>query len=326
MFWPEADLDHLKGTSIEDKLGKDEAEAIYREKVLPFVKSLPQVFDNADKVNEWFSLERYHMMASRILSRSFHVKRQAGGVEDDAHNKKEADDDENKGEGDDEEEHEHVGDISMVPMADMLNARSGNDNARLFYKPEVLEMRATKDIPAGGQIFNTYADPPNSDLLRRYGHVDEPNENNIAEIDARFICEDNERLQWACETFGIDEVFSLSMPFEVNDEVVVLAKIAAMSKEEYAKAVNQEKCPNPRLEVAGNGRAVCLRIVEAITRRLEKLPDLDATNDNQRRAGIVRLGEKNILEQYTDRMQELLKEMTKDERKTSRSSAGKRKR
>jgi SET domain-containing protein 6 len=33
-------------------------------------------------------------------------------------------------------------------------------------------MITTQPIPAGQQIYNTYAHPPNSDLLRRYGHVD----------------------------------------------------------------------------------------------------------------------------------------------------------
>jgi len=322
MFWPEADLDHLRGTSIENKLGRDEAEATYHEKVLPFVQSMPQVFGGIDGDSDWFSLERYHMMASRILSRSFHVKRQVKGIEAETHNSAE---DEENGTNNDGEEYEHVGDISMVPMADMLNARSGSDNIRLFYKPQVLEMRATKDILAGEQIFNTYADPPNSDLLRRYGHVDEPNENDIVEIDASLICVNTERLQWACETFGMDEVFSINPPFEVDDEMIVLAKIASMSKEEYTNAARQEKCPSPRLEATTNVQAVCQLIAEALTKRMKQIPQLDATNDNQRRARVVRQGERRILEQYRTAFQELLAEMT-EETKTSHSAAKKRKR
>jgi SET domain-containing protein 6 len=33
-------------------------------------------------------------------------------------------------------------------------------------------MISTKDIARGDQIWNTYDDPPNADLLRKYGHVD----------------------------------------------------------------------------------------------------------------------------------------------------------
>ena len=43
-------------------------------------------------------------------------------------------------------------------------------------------MMSTAFIPKGAQIFNTYADPPNSDLLRRYGHVDAENEADLVEI------------------------------------------------------------------------------------------------------------------------------------------------
>jgi SET domain-containing protein 6 len=91
----------------------------------------------------------------------------------------------------------------MVPMADMLNAAYERDNARLFgdddddageEEGEVLDklgegytMISTKEIKEGEQIvrtcsypsvywssyqFNTYASPPNSELLRKYGHVD----------------------------------------------------------------------------------------------------------------------------------------------------------
>lgn len=43
-------------------------------------------------------------------------------------------------------------------------------------------MHSTSLIPAGAQVFNTYADPPNADLLRRYGHVEDVNENDECEI------------------------------------------------------------------------------------------------------------------------------------------------
>ncbi|KAG9020205.1 hypothetical protein FS842_007516 [Serendipita sp. 407] len=60
----------------------------------------------------------------------------------------------------------------MVPMADILNARYGCNNAKLFYEKEHLRMVAVRDISAGEQIWNTYGDPPNADLLRRYGYID----------------------------------------------------------------------------------------------------------------------------------------------------------
>ena len=62
--------------------------------------------------------------------------------------------------------------------------------AKLFYEEHHLRMATTRSIRHGEQIvcftftrgnrvltrktqWNTYGDPPNSDLLRRYGHVDQ---------------------------------------------------------------------------------------------------------------------------------------------------------
>jgi SET domain-containing protein 6 len=66
-------------------------------------------------------------------------------------------------------------------------AYSPPPQARLFYEPQTLNMMSTARIPAGSQIFNTYADPPNSDLLRRYGHVDEVNEADLVEIGLEMV-------------------------------------------------------------------------------------------------------------------------------------------
>jgi SET domain-containing protein 6 len=48
---------------------------------------------------------------------------------------------------------------------------------------------STCRISAGSQIFNTYADPPNSDLLRRYGHVDEKNDADLVEVGLEEVAE-----------------------------------------------------------------------------------------------------------------------------------------
>lgn len=44
--------------------------------------------------------------------------------------------------------------------------------ARLFYEKGFLSMVAVRPIKLDEQIWNTYGDPPNANLLRRYGHVD----------------------------------------------------------------------------------------------------------------------------------------------------------
>ncbi|EEB98427.1 hypothetical protein MPER_02066, partial [Moniliophthora perniciosa FA553] len=107
-------------------------------------------------------------MGSRILSRSFDVER--WGPEDDANEAvntsaasamdvdqpvapPEPQEEEIR-----EEEEEDPIDVSMVPMADLLNARYGSENAhgfmkaKLFYEEASLRMLATKPIKTGEQI------------------------------------------------------------------------------------------------------------------------------------------------------------------------------
>ena len=48
-------------------------------------------------------------------------------------------------------------------------------------------MRAIKPIKKNEQIYNTYGNLPNSDLLRRYGYVLSDSRDNIVEISAEMI-------------------------------------------------------------------------------------------------------------------------------------------
>ena len=438
MFWNEQDLTHLAGTSTADKIARDEAEADYHNKAVPFIRSLPAVFldgveeaQREEEMLKWYSIETYHIMGSRILSRSFHVKSRKKGLEgktvdmddldgdddddddaseaevledegegdaeeaaheadgsgDEADQTKDGDDDDEgeeggaEGEGEDgadsgddsddsddeEDEQENVIDISMTPMADMLNARFESDNARLFYKSHVLEMRATKPISAGDQIFNTYADPPNSDLLRRYGHVDEPNGSDVVELDAKLVLSAavshlsstlstdadalqkdlEERLEWACSSLGIDEVFILNYLFTpakkaphraqperptpkelkaaatgggISEEMIALTRVLCQTREAFEKAKSKGKGPSARVEaqeehVLSNSKTVRISasqvMMDAIDLRLNEYPNgasvaedeaklygskkTELSGDNERRALVVRLGEKRVL-------------------------------
>lgn len=72
--------------------------------------------------------------------------------------------------------------LAMVPMADMLNHKTGYNNARLFHEADCLRMKAIKDIREGEQIYNTYGDLCNADLLRKYGFADENNPFDLCEL------------------------------------------------------------------------------------------------------------------------------------------------
>ncbi|CDR98549.1 hypothetical protein [Sporisorium scitamineum] len=295
----------------------------------------------------------------------------------------------------------------MTPMADMLNARFESDNARLFYKSHVLEMRATKPIAQGEQIFNTYADPPNSDLLRRYGHVDEPNGSDVVELDAKLILQAavthlstflpstkeelqkdlEERLEWACSSLGIDEVFILNYLFTpakkaphraqperpspkelksaatgggISEEMIALTRVLCQSRESFEKAKAKGKGPSARVEaqeehvVAAGNKAKTVRVsasqimMDAIDLRLQQYPNgakveeeeaklygskqSEVGGDNERRALVVRLGEKRVLldqkrvlDHVLDKIQQAEKELAKNNNKNAKNDAGKRK-
>lgn len=169
-----------------DKVGRDEAERDYHGKLVPAItvrcppsriahalltqapQGRPDLFP-ADKLSQYFSLERYHLMGSRILSRSFTVE-QWKGEHPEGEDEHDGDDEaadtsamdvdpqeapsadaaeptepapvdgsdgpeelhvEADGEDSDDEDHEDPSDVAMVPMADMLNARFESENVSL---------------------------------------------------------------------------------------------------------------------------------------------------------------------------------------------------
>ena len=169
MFWSQEQLDDLSPSLIIDRIGKDEAESMYNKLFPKIVEELniPELRD--------VSLEEYHKVASLIMSYSFDVER----PEFNKHEEDEAEDDE---EEDDETDGTILNDKyfkSMVPLADILNADTKLHNASLVYTPGVLVMKSVKPIKKGEQIYNTYSDHPNSEILRRYGYV----EKNGSEFD-----------------------------------------------------------------------------------------------------------------------------------------------
>ncbi|RSH89484.1 hypothetical protein EHS25_002033 [Saitozyma podzolica] len=171
MFWAAEELEELRGTDIQDRVGKTEAETTYHSLLAPIIMAHPDLFPPGAGN---FSLASYHLQGSRILSRSFTIPASRAGQSQDASSVSSKDD----------EEEDEV--AVMVPMADMLNAAYEMDNARLYANdgdeeneitdhgadPDSYTMTTSRSISKGDQIYNTYASPPNSELLRKYGHVD----------------------------------------------------------------------------------------------------------------------------------------------------------
>ncbi|KAL3144369.1 hypothetical protein ABBQ32_004124 [Trebouxia sp. C0010 RCD-2024] len=74
---------------------------------------------------------------------------------------------------------------AMVPLWDMLNHVTGQCNVRLHHssKHEALQMITTKPIKQGDEIINNYGPCSDSELLRRFGFIEQqPNPHNGCEI------------------------------------------------------------------------------------------------------------------------------------------------
>ncbi|KAH3679317.1 hypothetical protein WICMUC_001057 [Wickerhamomyces mucosus] len=148
-YWSKDELDNLKPSLILDRIGIDSAQDLYNEL---FPSSLIDLGIPDLEVN----LEKFHQICTIIMSYSFDV--------------------ENPDFDEDEEDEEVVkfdGYLkSMVSLADLLNADTNLNNAKLIYDRDFLYMKSFKPIAKNEQIYNIYGDHPNSELLRRYGYIE----------------------------------------------------------------------------------------------------------------------------------------------------------
>ncbi|KAK8844649.1 hypothetical protein IAR55_006496 [Kwoniella newhampshirensis] len=163
MLWSEEERTELIGTDIEDRIGKEDAEADHRKYLGPVITAHPELFPAGSSHT---TLSAFHLQGSRILSRSFTVPLSRFTRRHDA-------------ESDISDDDEEIQVAVMIPFADMLNAAFERDNVHLYADeesqndhPEGFTMKSTKSIRKSTQIYNTYDSPPNSELLRKYGHVD----------------------------------------------------------------------------------------------------------------------------------------------------------
>lgn len=111
MWWSDQELVELQASSIVSKIGKDEADGMFRAKVLPVIHEHAEVFypEGSVRLGEDQLLTLAHLMGSTIMAYAFDL---------------ENDDDEADDENEDEwmEDKEGTLMMGMVPMADILNA------------------------------------------------------------------------------------------------------------------------------------------------------------------------------------------------------------
>ncbi|KAI0201187.1 SET domain-containing protein [Astrocystis sublimbata] len=158
MWWSDKELDYLQASSIVAKIGKNDADSMFRARVLPIVEKNPDVFYPAGvpRLTEDELLLLAHRIGSTIMAYAFDL---------------ENDDDEEQ-EGEDEWVEDREGKVlmGMVPMADVLNA-DAVFNAHVNHEEDSLTVTAIRPIAAGEEVLNYYGPLGNGELLRRYGYT-----------------------------------------------------------------------------------------------------------------------------------------------------------
>ncbi|KAK0716119.1 hypothetical protein B0H67DRAFT_582425 [Lasiosphaeris hirsuta] len=161
MFWPALDLAELQASDVVAKIGKADADAMIRTRILPTIHANSAAFFPAGTapLSDEDLWELAHRMGSTIMAYAFDLE------SDDAPSEKES-----TPEDDWVEDHAPPTILGMVPLADLLNA-DATFNAHINHSPAALTAVALRAVPAGTEILNYYGPLPNSELLRRYGYV-----------------------------------------------------------------------------------------------------------------------------------------------------------
>ncbi|KAI0599284.1 SET domain-containing protein [Biscogniauxia sp. FL1348] len=161
MWWSDQELDQLQASSIVSRVGKEEADGMFRTKVLPVVEQNASVFypeEASQRLSEKQLMQLAHRMGSTIMAYAFDLENE--------------DDEDMDAENEDEwmEDREGKMLMGMVPMADILNA-DAEFNAHVNHGEDSLTVTSLRPIPAGQEILNYYGPLGNGELLRRYGYV-----------------------------------------------------------------------------------------------------------------------------------------------------------
>ncbi|KAK7955130.1 Ribosomal lysine N-methyltransferase 4 [Apiospora saccharicola] len=297
MFWPRTELGGLQASAISAKIGKDEADNMFRAKVLPVVEEHAHIFypEGSKRMNEEELLNLAHRMGSTVMAYAFDL---------------ENDDEEPEEEGDEwVEDKEGKLLMGMVPMADILNA-DAVFNAHVNHEDDFLTVASLKPISAGQQVLNYYGPLSNSELLRRYGYVTSNHARyDVVELPWNMVLsvlQNHLRLdesKWGQATVtstspipGGDvhgEVKLKQLPADLEEQIATFLKAV--------RKVSPESIPDKRKrdEISASviHQALQLRLSEYPTSEAEDQALLQDPNftDRQKMAIVVRLGEKKLL-------------------------------
>lgn len=329
MYWTEDELHELQASAVVYKIGKESANEMFLEQLIPVIKEFASVIfadderapQRAEEMRDEHNLILMHRMGSLIMAYAFDVEPSVSrkDVDEDGYASEDEDDALPKG---------------MVPLADMLNADGDRNNARLFYEASSLDMKALKPIRVGEEILNDYGPLPRSDLLRRYGYItDNYAQYDVMEMSMDLVAElatangiySEERIEYLDEQEVIDTGYDITvsdpftLPEGLSPELVVLVETLLLPGEEFDRLKKKGKLPKPE-KMTSRGAEFLHRLVQMRLAQYATSLDDDVRDSNgvqsvvghdskQRRiamAKAVRIGEKRLLKQAEEAMTEKL--------------------
>lgn len=153
MFWSKDELAKLNGTGVVEAVERDLKliEKEFNTIVLPFVAKHPSVFPAVCA-----DLEFYKRSVAFVMAYSF-TEPTKDALRADSESSSES--------------VECKVPPMMVPVADILNHVAEN-NAKLIFGIDSLKMVATRPIDEGAEVFNTYGELANWQLLHMYGFAE----------------------------------------------------------------------------------------------------------------------------------------------------------
>ncbi|XP_029465104.1 N-lysine methyltransferase SETD6 isoform X2 [Rhinatrema bivittatum] len=251
MFWPEDErVRLLQGTYVPEIVEKDLAnmDLEYYTIVLPFMRLHPNIFD--PKIH---TLELYKKLVALVMAYSFQEST--------------------------EDEDEQPNAPFMVPVADLLNHVTRN-NAQLEFSSMCLRMVTTQGIAKGQELFNTYGQMANWQLLHMYGFVEPYPDNTNDAVDIQMMTLRKAALQGAkteqeqqlvvekwdflcqLELVGEEGAYVIGVQEVLTEQELLLSlKVLCMSSEEFREYKEndgwQEDSEEDKEEMVFSNEAIC---------------------------------------------------------------------
>lgn len=329
MYWTSTELQALRGSAVVEKIGKEGADKIFSEKIVPIVNRHRDEF-NAHALTDDDIVTLCHLFGSTIMAYAFDLEKPKDAADDDDEEEQEEnanwEEDSVSGSGE-------VMPKGMIPLADMLNANADQNNAKLFHEDSAVVMKSIKPIKKGEQIYNDYGSLPRADVLRRYGYVtEEYAKYDVVEISTDLITDvakalpalDDKtikaRLEYLDEQGVLDTAYDISRadsedgPFP--EELGVLLNALTTPKQDFEKMRKKEKLPKPEptkeslellFSVLLQRRAMYgLSSVAEDRTKLDSISHIDPKTKRLAMALQVIIGEKEVLQEAATKIEATL--------------------